>query len=80
MSNMQKELEFCLLTIDISKPAFNKDNSFKGSKKTRYFIKDCEFDLNDTIIALFKIDDAFSKKDNNKYFLFGLIKFFFCNI
>ena len=67
MSNMQKELEFCLLTIDVSKPAFNKDDGSKAFKKeTRYFIRDCEFDLNDTLISLFKIDDMFSKKDNNK--------------
>ena len=66
MSNMQKEFEFCLLTIDVSKPSFNKEDGSKTFKKeTRYFIKDCEFDLNDTIIALFKIDGAFSKKDNN---------------
>jgi len=67
MSNMQKELEFCLLTIDVSKPIFNKDDGSKAFKKeTRYFIRDCEFDLNDTVISLFKIDDMFTKKDNNK--------------
>ena len=66
MSNMQKELEFCLLTIDVSKPTFNKDNGSKAFKKeTRYFIRDCEFDLNDTLITLFKIDDTFGKKNNN---------------
>lgn len=67
MSNLQKELKFCLLTIDVSK--LNNANSEEEkvfNKETRYFIRDPKFSLDDTIIALFKIDDAFSKKDNNK--------------
>lgn len=42
ISNLQKEQQFCLMTINIIKPNLD-DKSFY--KETRYFAKDCEFDL-----------------------------------
>lgn len=42
ISNLQKQQQFCLITINVIKP--NLDNK-SFYKETRYFIKDCEFNL-----------------------------------
>lgn len=47
ISNLQKEQEFCLMTINIIKPNLD-DMTFY--KETRYFIKDCEFSLFDDLL------------------------------
>jgi len=64
ISNLQKEQQFCLMTINIIKPNLNNKSNFKSDseiknnndsndiennksfyKKTRYFIKNCKFNL-----------------------------------
>jgi len=44
ISNLQKEQQFCLMTINIIKPNLDLNNK-SFYKETRYFIKDCEFNL-----------------------------------
>ena len=44
ISNLQKEQQFCLITINVIKPNLNLNNK-SFYKETRYFIKDCEFNL-----------------------------------
>lgn len=46
ISNLQKEQQFCLMTINVIKP--NLDNK-SFYKETHYFIKDYEFNINDQI-------------------------------
>jgi hypothetical protein len=59
ISNLQKEQQFCLLTINIIKPNLEFESNFKSDsdiknnksfyKETRYFIKDCKFTINEIL-------------------------------
>lgn len=48
LSNLQKELQFSLLKVELSRP--NPLNNKDFIKETRYFIKDADFMLNDFLI------------------------------
>lgn len=52
LSNLQKDQQFSLLNVELSRPNFDRIENDKGGvdrfiKETRYFIKDAEFTFND---------------------------------